>query len=112
MSTPNTTEYNGAAFSQLGNCRIFGASAGAPSGYGNFKGSIYSFRVYESATGKTLYNLLPGKNANGEPCFVDTLTGDFYENKGMGRFILDESAVSTSAVMPPLKRQGLVIFIN
>ena len=97
---------------QPGNCRIFGMSSGSPSGYGSFVGSVYSFKVYETETGKTLYNLVPGRNADGEACFVDSLTGKTYENKGTGRFILDESAVSTSAVMPPLKRQGLIIFIN
>ena len=112
VSTPNTTEYKGEAISQPGNCGIFGASAGAPSGYGNFVGSIYSFRVYEVATGRTLYNLEPGKNANGVPCFIDTLTGDTYENKGKGRFILDAgTSVSTSFIMPTLKPQGLIIFL-
>lgn len=97
---------------QPGNCRIFGMSSGAPSGYGGFVGSVYSFKVYETATGKTLYNLVPGRNADGEVCFVDSLTGKTYENKGTGTFISSSVSTSASVALPPLKRQGLVIFFS
>ena len=97
---------------QPGNCRIFGMSSGAPSGYGGFVGSVYSFKVYETATGKTLYNLVPGRNADGEACFVDSLTGKTYENKGTETFISSSVFTSASVALPPLKRQGLVIFFS
>ena len=108
---PNTTE-NGSAFSQPGDCRIFGASSGAPAGYGNFKGRIHSFRVYETATGRTLYDLVPGLNADGEPCFVDTLTGKTYGNKGTGSFAGPFGSESCSAVLPPLKKRGFDVIVK
>lgn len=99
-------------FVQPANCRIFGMATGALTGYGNFQGGVCSFKVYETATGKVLYNLEPGFTAGGSACFVDTLTGKIYENQGTGSFGYSLASTSCSAALPPLKNKGLMVLLR